>query len=119
MFGKVVRSFAKERRGRAFVAGVIGVLTAVECALSTRVAKSVPVKRVPVIDPPVPPHDSRLKIARTQSELGYAYWVLRETGANPSYALFDTWREAMDEAVRRISVAAKAAPEPHFALITA
>jgi hypothetical protein len=52
------------------------------------------------------PPKNRMKITRTKSELGYVFWVLREFGDNPSYALFDTWREAMDEAARRIKVGA-------------
>lgn len=111
MFGKVVRSLCRERGGLGFVAGAIGVLKAVEYALSTGPAKSVRVRGLPVAAAPV---KSRLKISRTQSELGYTYWVLRETGANPNYALFDTWREAIDEAVRRIGIAASAASESHF-----
>jgi hypothetical protein len=49
---------------------------------------------------------SRIKISQTRSELGYVYWVVRETGDDPSYALFDTWQEAMDEVTRRMTALA-------------
>lgn len=41
------------------------------------------------------------RIRRTQSELGYAYWVLRGYGDFRCFELYDTWREACDEALRR------------------
>src|SRR3954470_15229219 len=37
-------------------------------------------------------------IRRTKSELGYVYWVLQGHGEFQCFVLFDTWREAMDEA---------------------
>jgi hypothetical protein len=42
-------------------------------------------------------------IRRTKSELGYVYWVLHGYGEFQCFVLFDTWREAMDEALRRVS----------------
>jgi hypothetical protein len=53
--------------------------------------------------PSVPAAKPRIKISQTRSELGYVYWVVREFGGNPSYALFDTWQEAMNEAQRRMA----------------
>ena len=44
-------------------------------------------------------------IRQTRSELGYVYWVLQGHGKFTSFALFDTWREAMDAAHQRISEA--------------
>jgi hypothetical protein len=41
------------------------------------------------------------EIRRTQSELGYTYWVLQGVGKFQGVALFDTWQEAMDEARSR------------------
>jgi hypothetical protein len=114
MFGKVVRSLCRERGGLTFVAGAIGVLKAVEYALSASAAKTMRVRNAAIATAPPTPEKPRLKISRTRSELGYTYWVLRETGANPNYALFDTWREAMDEAVRRIGIAARPASDRSF-----
>jgi len=41
-------------------------------------------------------------IKRTRSELGYTYWVLQGHGKFASFTLFDTWREALDEANTRL-----------------
>ncbi|MBV8897174.1 MAG: hypothetical protein JO051_11730 [Acidobacteriaceae bacterium] len=93
------------------LAGAIGVLTGVEYLLSKKAAVAVPMVAAPVIELSTPEprpavSKARLKVSQTRSELGYVYWVVREFGANPSYALFDTWREAMDEVTRRLSAAA-------------
>jgi hypothetical protein len=113
MFGRVVRSLCRDRHGRTVVAGAIGVLTGVEHLFSKRATKLVSVIPAPVYEVPAPPTapapaaaKPRLKVSQTRSELGYVYWIVREFGANPSYALFDTWREAMDEVTRRMNVAA-------------
>jgi len=92
------------------LAGAIGVLTGVEYLLSKKVGAAVPVAAAPVVELSTPePRPAvskpRMKVSQTRSELGYVYWVVREFGANPSYALFDTWREAMDEVTRRLSAA--------------
>lgn len=109
MFGKVVRSLCRDRRGLSFIAGAIGILAGVEHLLSAH-ALTVVCGRpaTSVIEKPAPARTkARLKITQTRSELGYVYWVLREFGANPRYSLFDTWQEAMDEANRRINAAAE------------
>lgn len=41
-------------------------------------------------------------IRRTKSELGYVYWILQGHGEFQCFVLFDSWREAVDEAVRRV-----------------
>jgi hypothetical protein len=113
MFGKVVQSLCRARLGLSVIAGAVGVLTGVEHLFSTRPAKPVGIAPVPVYKVPAPtplPNraltKSHLKITQTKSELGYVYWVVREFGANPSYALFDTWQEAMNEVTRRMNAAA-------------
>lgn len=40
-------------------------------------------------------------VRRTKSEVGYIYWVLQGYGQFHCYELYDSWREACDEAVRR------------------
>ena len=42
-------------------------------------------------------------IRRTKSELGYVYWVLQGYGNFQCFVLYDTWKEAVDEASQRIS----------------
>jgi hypothetical protein len=44
-------------------------------------------------------------IRRTKSELGYIYWVLHGHGDFQCFALLDTWKEAVEEAGRRLSQA--------------
>ncbi len=40
-------------------------------------------------------------IRRTKSELGYVFWVLHGHGEFQCFVLFDSWREAIEEAIRR------------------
>lgn len=42
------------------------------------------------------------RIKRTKSELGFTFWILEGLGKHKCFVLFDTWREAMDEACRRL-----------------
>ncbi len=114
MLRKVVCGLCRRRRGLTVVAGAIGVLAGVEHLLTARAAQPIAVQAVPALPvaPAAPGVRRRLKIAQTRSELGYVYWVLRELGEDPSYALFDTWQEAMAEATRRLSVVAEAVSVP-------
>jgi hypothetical protein len=105
MFGKVVSGFCRKRGGLVFVAGAIGLLASVEYLLAMRAPKPdrTPGSRLRNQSTHPTP---RFKITQTRSELGYVYWVVRVVGGNPSYALFDTWREAMDEVNHRVKAAA-------------
>jgi hypothetical protein len=55
-------------------------------------------------------------IRQTRSDLGYVYWVLQGHGRFASFALFDSWREAMDAAHQHIS---EAAPDSQSVLLHA
>ena len=112
MFRKVVSGLCHKSGGLVLVAGAIGVLTAVEQFMSTRntVAASKPMTRP--LDPSCATQKPRVKISQTRSELGYVYWVVRESGENPNYALFDTWQEAMDEVNRRMQAVVRTTVQP-------
>lgn len=112
MFRKALSGLCRDRRGLAVVAGAIGVLRGVECLLSTRDANPARVVSPALLRPEPVRQQPRIKITQTKSELGFVYWVVREVGGDPSYTLFDTWQEAMDEAARRMN-AAKNAPVEH------
>jgi hypothetical protein len=108
MFAKVVPGFCCKTSGLVLVVSAIGILAGFRYLLATRTPKA---------DRPRSLNDSklsapRLKIAQTRSELGYVYWVVRETGPNAKYALFDTWQEAMDEVNRRVKARAMGGPAP-------
>ena len=45
-----------------------------------------------------PNRSDYFEIRRTQSELGYTYWILKGHGVYQCFELFDSWREAMSEA---------------------
>ncbi len=102
MLRYVLRGLRRNSSGLTLIAGAIGVLTGVERLMSTRVktiVREVP-RPEPVLETAVPRTDY-FKISRTQSELGYTYWVLQGFGRFRSFALFDTWQEAVEEAARR------------------
>ena len=42
------------------------------------------------------------RIRRTRSELGYTFWILEGLDKHKCFVLFDTWREAIDEANLRL-----------------
>jgi hypothetical protein len=111
MFGRVVSNLCRDRYGLTVVASAIGVLTGIESILTSR-NRAAKALRNPVTPEPIAqasarePLRQRFKITQTRSELGYVYWVVRDSSANPSYALFDSWREAMDEVANRLNVAA-------------
>jgi hypothetical protein len=57
----------------------------------------------------------RFRIYRSKTDLGYTYWVLQGFGAFQSFALFDTWEQAIQEADRRLTVARRIALRPRQA----
>lgn len=110
MFRSIFRGLCANLAGRMLVAGTIGVLTGVECLMSTRprASRPKPVRSpAPRIDvnvsaPMVASRADYLKIYRTKSELGYTYWVLQGFGCYKCFVLFDSWREATADAANRV-----------------
>ena len=98
---RLIRGLSRTRSGLLLLTGLATVLEGVESALTTR--EAAPKVRRAVV------RSDFFSIRRTQSELGYTYWVLQGHGRFASFALFDTWQEAMDEASRRISAEMEAA----------
>lgn len=47
------------------------------------------------------------RVSRTKSEVGYIYWILEGFGRHKCFILFDTWKEAVDEAARRQAAVAQ------------
>jgi hypothetical protein len=101
MLRRVFRGLCKSSNGLTLVAGAIGVLTGFERLMGgcARPRPDLPVR-------PLAPRTGYFDIKRTRSELGYTYWVLHGFGQYRCFVLFDTWREAMDEAVVRVRAAA-------------
>lgn len=86
------------------VAGAIGVAAAVRHLWRNRAA-CLPADLEETVVPPVRAgREDYFCIRRTQSELGYVYWVLQGHGQFRCFELYDTWREACDEAVSRAFV---------------
>lgn len=116
MLQTVVRGLCRRSGGLVLVAGAIGVLAGVEHLMSGRVVS----KPRPQIRPQqctVSAKDpNRYSVRRTHSELGYTYWVLQGHGCYSGFALFDTWKEAIDEAQRRLTSAWR--PELAFSVAT-
>jgi hypothetical protein len=117
MFGKVVSGLCCSRGGLVVVAGAIGLLASVGYLFAKRTPKPDRAARAQGRKhfAPVTP---RIKVSQTRSEFGYVYWVVRETGSNPRYALFDTWQEALDDVNRRMNAAGykRVATAPDVAL---
>ena len=86
------RNLCRKKGGIALLSGVAGVLAGVERFIAPR-----PAVRKPRTD--------YFSIRQTRSELGYTFWVLQGHGYFASFTLFDTWREAMDEASLRVGSA--------------
>jgi hypothetical protein len=83
------RSVCRKKSGIVLLSGVAAVLVGVERFIAPR-----PAARKPRID--------YFSIRQTRSELGYTFWVLQGHCYFASFTLFDTWREAMDEANLRV-----------------
>jgi hypothetical protein len=83
----------------AWVVGVTAALTAVTL-LSSRAAKrtsrssqepaSIPIAKKKEV------RRDYFSIRKSHSELGFSYWVLQGHGCFASFALFDTWTEAIE-----------------------
>jgi hypothetical protein len=100
--------------------GVSVVLRGVERLLapSPRVAKSsaTPARKV-AEKRPSRPREHYFTIRQTRSEIGLVFWVLQGFGCYDSFTLLDTWREAMDEANRRLAMppVSVAVPQSEYA----
>jgi hypothetical protein len=103
MLRRVFRGLSKNPAGLTLIAGAIGVLTGVERLMSKKRSTK-----------PLRPRTDYFEIKRTKSDVGYTYWVLHGFGRYSCFALFDTWREAMDEAVLRLQRTAVIPAAPAF-----
>jgi hypothetical protein len=103
---RLIDGLARKRSGLALLTGVTIVLEGVERLMSTRKPVTPLAPRPAVLRP----RTDYFSIKRSKSDFGFTYWVLQGHGYFSSFALFDTWREAMDEANHRIALAAPAAP---------
>jgi hypothetical protein len=108
------RSFPQQRRhislGMHLIAGAVGVLAGLQYLLSPKGrvpsgSDTVRPRAAPQQSGPELPARKRdyFSIRRTKSELGYVYWVLHGYGEFQCFVLYDTWREAVEEALRRVS----------------
>lgn len=102
MLQNVLRGLCRRSGGVILVAGAIGVLAGVEHFMSGRArAQSHSGPSSERKRPGMPKPLDRFSIRRTQSELGYTFWVLQGYGQYSGFTLFDTWQEAIDEVQRR------------------
>ena len=102
MFQNVFRGLCRNPGGVVLVAGAIGVLAGVKHFMSGIALPQSPlVLRPERKHPGMPKPLDRFTVRRTQSELGYTYWVLQGYGSYTGFTLFDTWQEAIDEIQRR------------------
>ncbi len=99
MFDRLIRGMSRTRTGIAFLTGAAAVLSGVGHVLARPAARM----------PAVPPSRDRFRIYRSESELGFVYWVLQGRGSFDCFALFDSWEQAMQEAERRIAVSRRIA----------
>lgn len=102
----VVSAFARRRSGALVLGGIAAVLDGVERLMApSRMRRTEPVK-----DQATPMARNRSRndfftIKRTQSDLGFTYWVLQGHGVFASFELFDTWSEAVSGAQARLAAA--------------
>ncbi len=102
MLRNIFRGFCSNTAGRGAVACAIGLLAGVQSLMSAGSAKKArmhvartPAERRQRID--------YFSIRRTRLDSDYVYWVLQGFGKYQCFVLLDTWREAMDEALRRLA----------------
>ena len=106
MLQNVFRGLCRNPGGVILVAGTIGVLAGVKHFMSRPAAAQPRVRaRSQTLRPRLTRTLDRFTIRRTQSELGYTYWVLQGYGQYTGFTLFDTWQEAVDEFNRRTQTA--------------
>ncbi len=109
--GRLLRGLFRGPGGLVLVAGAVGVLVGVEYWISsgtTRRARSATKSRripppAPALRPVTVLRTDYFKIRQTRSEIGYVYWILQGFGKYRCFVLFDTWREAMDDASLRLA----------------
>lgn len=106
---RMVERMARSRSGMIVLSGLAAVLGGVEKVLSgrpqTRVESATRLGARATAPSPAAARLHYFTIRQTRSELGYVYWVLQGFGYFQSFALFDTWAEAMQSADERIVVA--------------
>jgi hypothetical protein len=102
---RLIDGLARKRSGLALLTGMTLVLEGVERLMSTH-RPVAPIAPRPVV---LRQRTDYFSIKRSKSDFGFTYWVLQGHGYFASFALFDTWREAMDEANQRIALAAPVA----------
>lgn len=104
-------SFSRRRPlslGIRLIAGAVGVLAGLQhllCAKDRAECDGEPLAAAIPVSPAERADKTRrnyFSIRRTKSELGYVYWVLHGHGEFQCFVLFDSWREAIDEAIRRV-----------------
>ncbi len=101
------RSVCRKKSGIVLLSGVAAVLVGVERLIAPRSAPPLAARK---------PRTDYFSIRQTRSEIGYTFWVLQGHGYFASFTLFDTWREAMDEANLRVGFSAG---RPHAASLAA
>lgn len=104
---RLIRSMASTRGGLALLGGMTMVLVGMERLLTTRTVVA-PLPQTPRRGP-----DAHcFRISQTRSDLGYVYWVAQGFGCYRSFALFDTWAEAMEHVNSVLRQHAREASEP-------
>jgi hypothetical protein len=96
LFKRLIGGLARNRSGIVLLTGAAAVLSGVERVMGGHRA---------IVDPKpnLTPGD-RFRIYRTNSEIGYTYWVLQGFGTFSCFALFDSWEQAIQEANRRVVI---------------
>ncbi len=94
---RLIVRLSRNKGGIALLSGMAAVLGGVERLMLPKM--TAPRKPVPLKI--LVKRTDYFSIRRTKSDLGYTYWVLQGHGYFASFALFDTWRDAMDEANHR------------------
>lgn len=101
----LVSGMARRRSGVALLIGVSSVLTGVSRLLKRKLPQQQnrPVPALPRTGVHAESRRHYFSIRQTRSEVGFVYWVLQGFGCFESFSLHDTWREAVDEANRRLA----------------
>lgn len=106
--GRLLKIISGKNSAIAIAVGVAALVTAVIRLLPPRTERQKEATPVPRSESnPAVARSARVDyftVRRSTSDIGYSYWVVQGHGCFSSFALFDTWREAIEAVNERLAL---------------